>query len=141
MLAVDNNHLVNNMLNKMIMKNKISHEEKLEKMYNANLGYIIPQPVISQKIYVNTSLYVYRGEDDFSGGIATISKIEHSETLPSDHYNYTMVGIKERPGTMYNWSYLYEQQEELKKEFGDRLAHPDPDNDPEFNDYNADWHR
>ena len=121
------------------MKNK--HKEKLEKMYEANLGYIVPQPVIGQKIYVDSALYVYRGSDDFAGGIATINKIEHSETLPSDHYNYTMVGIEERRGVMYNWLPLYENQEKLKAEFGDRVAHPDPDDSPEFNDTEADWHR
>lgn len=100
----------------------------------------VPEPVIGQKIYVPTSLYVYRGADDFAGGIATINKIEKSESLPHDHYNYIMVGITERPGTMYNWRPLLERQEELKKMFGDEIAHPDPDDRPEFNDGNADWH-
>ena len=63
----------------------------------------VQEPVIGQKIYVPTSLYVYRGADDFAGGIATINKIEKSKTLPPDHYNYMSVGIVERPGTLYNW--------------------------------------
>lgn len=100
----------------------------------------VPEPVIGQKIYVPTSLYVYRGMDDFAGGIATINKIEKSKTLPPDHYNYMSVGIVERPGTLYNWRPLLERQEELKKMFGDEIAHPDPDDRPEFNDGNADWH-
>ena len=123
------------------MKNdlKLTNEERLHKMYQDNLGYIVPQPEIGQKIYVYTSLYVYRGVDDFTGGIATIDKIKHSDTLPSDHVNFTMVGIKERPGTMYNWIDLYKQQDVLKIEFGDRFAHPDPDYDPDVNDNEADW--
>jgi hypothetical protein len=97
------------------------------------------QPKIDQKIYVPSSLYVYRGADDFAGGIATINKIETSKHLPKDHCNYTMVGIKERPGTMYNWKNLLEQQAELKKAYGKQKAHPDPDMDPEMNQPNADW--
>jgi hypothetical protein len=101
----------------------------------------VPQPFIGQKIYVHSSLYVYRGEDDFAGGIATINKIEKSNNLPEDHYNYLSVGIEGRPGTMYNWRPLLERQEELKKMYGNQIAHADPDDRPEFNDYNADWHQ
>lgn len=97
------------------------------------------KPKEGQKIYVGTSLYVYRGEDDFIGGVATIDKIEYSTHLPKGHYNYTMVGIKEQPGTMYNWNHLLEEQDKWKKEFGKKKAHPDPDLRSEFNDDNADW--
>lgn len=99
----------------------------------------VDQPFVGQKIYVPTSLYVYRGEDDFAGGLATIKEIVKANFLPVDHYNYLSVVILERPGTSYNWRPLLERQEELKKMFGDEIAHPDPDNSPEFNDDNADW--
>jgi hypothetical protein len=99
----------------------------------------VAEPFIGQKIYVPSSIYVYRGEDDFAGGLATINKIKKEDFLPPDHYNYLSVGIAERPGTMYNWRPLLERQEELKKMFGDEIAHPDPDDRPEFNDENADW--
>jgi len=122
----------------MAKRNKI--QENLEKRKKSMENQPpVDQPVIGQKIYVPSSLYVYRGEDDFAGGIATISKIEKSDFLPPDHYNYLMVGIAERPGSMYNWRPLLERQEELKKMYGDQIAHPDPDDRPEFNDYNADW--
>jgi hypothetical protein len=99
----------------------------------------VPQPVMGQKIYVPSSLYVYRGQDDFAGGLATINKIEKSTFLPEDHYNYLSVGIVERPGTLYNWRPLLERQEELKGIYEGQIAHPDPDDRPEFNDENADW--
>lgn len=99
----------------------------------------IPVPKIGQKIYVPSSIYVYRGEDDFEGGIATINKIDKSDYLPPDHYNYLMVGIEERPGTLYNWRVLCEDQEKLKERFGNQIAYPDPDLRPEFNNDNADW--
>lgn len=97
------------------------------------------EPKIGDKIYVPSSYYVYRGEDDFEGGLATISSIDKSKHLPPDHFNYLMVGIKERPNTGYNYKVLLEKQEVLAKEYGDQVAHPDPDLSSEFNQPNADW--
>jgi hypothetical protein len=91
------------------------------------------EPFIGQKIYVPTSIYLSHGMDDFVGGIATISKIEKSAYLPEDHCNYLMVGIEEKPGTLYNWNSLLSEQEELKIRFKKHRAHPDPDDRPEFN--------
>ncbi len=97
------------------------------------------KPTKGQKIYVPTSLYVYRGADDFIGGVATIKDVEYSKTLPEGHYNYTMVSIEERPGVQYNWMALIEKQDKLKEEFGQNKCYPDPDLDPEFNDSNEGW--
>jgi len=99
------------------------------------------EPKIGEKIYVPTSLYVYRGEDDFIGGIATISEIDYDKNLPKDHHNYIMIGIEGRPGCMYNWKILLKDQKKLKKEFGEQIAHPDPDLREEFNQPDADWHQ
>ena len=111
----------------------------LTKRYKENLGFNLPIPKVGDVIYVPTSLYVYRGNDDFAGGKATINKVEFSKHLPVDHYNYTMIGIEERPDTMYNWLPLVEKQKELKKMYADQIAHPDPDDRPEFNNEDADW--
>ena len=99
----------------------------------------IKAPKIGDKIYVQSSHYVYRGEDDFEGGLATINKVEHDKHLPKDHINYCMVGIEGRPSTMYNWRVLTEGQDELKKEYGKQKAHSNPDLRPEFNQPDADW--
>jgi len=97
-------------------------------------------PKVGEKIYVPTSLYVYRGADDFEGGIATISSVEIDKyELGPKHPNYCFVSIEERPGTNYNWAILERDQENLKEQYGDQIAHPDPDDRPEFNDRNADW--
>ena len=111
-----------------------------EKLYNelmTNKNYI--EPKVGDKIYVGSSFYVYRGEDDFSGGLATINKVEYSKSLPKGHHNYTFIGLEERPNTMYNWNNLMENQEKLKKEYSGKIAHPDPDDRAEFNSQNADW--
>jgi hypothetical protein len=85
------------------------------------------KPKLEEKIYLPTSLYIGHGRDDFQGGIATINKIETSNDLPKDHFNYTMVGVKERPGFMTNWLYILENQKEWAKEYKGQIAHPDPD--------------
>ena len=97
------------------------------------------EPKVGDKIYVPSSYYVYRGQDDFDGGIATINKVKASEHLPKDHFNYWMVGIAERETVMYNWRWLMEQQEELKEEYLDKVASPNPDDRAEFNQPDADW--
>ena len=101
--------------------------------------HAFPEPKVGDKIYVPGAMYVYRGEDDFAGGLATINKVERSETLPKGHTNYLFIGIEERPGSMYNWNCLAEKQEEYKDQYGDAIAHPDPDNDPEFNQPDEGW--
>ena len=90
-------------------------------------------PKVGDLIYVYTSLYGFRGKDDFIGGIATIDSVELRDEFPEDHPSYCWVGIKERPVTMYNWHTLVGRQEELKKEFGDQRAYPDPDDSPDSN--------
>ena len=90
-------------------------------------------PKIGEKIYIPTSLFVYRGEDDIIGGISTIKSIENK-------HNCIMVEVNENKGTFYNYKVLLEEQEELKKEFGNKKAKKQPDNRPEFNDNGADWH-
>jgi len=100
----------------------------------------IVKPKVGQKIYVPSSFYVYRGEDDFEGGIATISSIEYDKHLPKDHFNHIMISIEERFNVGYNWNYLLENQKKWAKEYKNKIAHPDPDYSPEFNDSEADWH-
>ena len=97
----------------------------------------IPQK--GEKIYIPSSLYVYHGEDDIAGGIATISNVDLKEYFGKDHDNYCFISVKEIPGVSYNWRYLEKQQEKLKKAYGKQKAHPDPDYRPEFNDNEADW--
>lgn len=78
-------------------------------------------PKKGNTIYVETSLYIDRGQDDVLGGKATVTLVTHASN--GDWY----VSVKEHPGIHYNWSYLGPQQAELKKEYGRRRARPDPD--------------
>jgi len=79
-------------------------------------------PKIGDKIYVGTSLSISHGSDDFHGGICTISEIDKSEKLQVNHMNYIFIGIEERPGTLYNYKILIENQEKLKERFGDKVG-------------------
>lgn len=84
---------------------------------------------IGDIIYVDTHLYLSRGEDDVVGGKATITNV-------SEKYGSLFLTTKEHPGHSYNWDVLKEKQKELKVEFGDRWAYEDPDDRPEFNRWN-----
>jgi hypothetical protein len=98
------------------------------------------EPKLGEQVYIPGSIYLFRGEDDIVGGLATINLIQNSTNLPKDHINYTMVGFKETgPGRKYNWKILLEEQDELAKEYAGQIAHPDPDFSPEFNDPNEGW--
>ena len=94
-------------------------------------------PKVGDTIYIPTALYVYRGEDDIQGGKAVVSKIK-TETYGENRI--TWVSVNENPGTSYNWESLSEEQEKLKKKFGEQKAYPDPDYRPEFNCPDDDWH-
>ena len=80
-------------------------------------------------IYVPTELYVGHARDDFHGGRATIREIGRDEALSWDY-----IVAEENPGSCYGLSYLLENQEKWRKEFGKTKAHPVPDYSPEFNE-------
>ena len=82
-------------------------------------------PKIGDKIYVDTSLYVYRGADDVIGGLATVTEVTKNKGhLGIMHF----VDVQEHPGKSYNWEYfLAPKQNEFKKKFGGRIAYADPE--------------
>jgi hypothetical protein len=82
----------------------------------------IPKPKIGQKIYIRSSWHISAGHLDIAGGLATISKVE---TIAGDWF----VELKEVPNHGVNYSLLYPDQAELKKEYKGQKAHPDPDID------------
>lgn len=74
-------------------------------------------PPIGTDIYVQGALYIDHGEDDICGGRAEVKKVT------KDGFVTTV----ELPNRSYNWASLKEQQETLRKEYGNRRAHPCPD--------------
>lgn len=86
---------------------------------------------VGETIYVDTSLYLSHGADDFCGGKAKIDKVFQSM---SGGIMTTFITVEEHPGTRYNWGQiLSKKQEKLAEQFGEEVAHPDPDYREEFN--------
>ena len=96
------------------------------------------EPQVGETIYLPSEYHVYRGEDDWEGGQATISGIERKPDCRNE-YNRLFVQIAEKPGHSYNWNYLMENQGKWREQYGDQVAHEAPDFRPEFNDSEADW--
>ena len=87
-----------------------------------------PKPKIGDHIYVDSSLSISHGSDDFCGGLATISNVKKSMSAGDMVW---FIEISESNSRSYNYKMLIEtgKQENLKKEFGENKAHPDPDID------------
>lgn len=96
-------------------------------------------PEKGQKIYVPTSLHLYRGKDDFQGGLATIDGVFINNNLPEGHFNKVFVSIEENNHSQYNYASLLIGQDDLKEQFGDSKAHHDPDYREEFNHDKEGW--
>jgi len=77
---------------------------------------------VGDNIYVRNSFHISRGSDDVVGGLAEVTEVK-------TEYGSVWVSVKEHPGHSYNWDSLKDEQEGLKKEFGDKRAYPDPDVD------------
>jgi hypothetical protein len=88
-------------------------------------------PRIGDIISVGSHCYLSHGRDDFVGGQATVTHVVWWRNLGR---MVPFVIIKEAPSHRYNWEMLEPAQEQLKQEFGEQWAHPDPDLRPEFND-------
>lgn len=82
---------------------------------------------IGKDIYVPTQLHLSRGSDDVVGGLGKITDI--SEHI-SGGEPCLFVEVEEHPNKGYNWTQcLSEEQDELKKRFGNNRAYPAPDID------------
>jgi len=97
-------------------------------------------PNVGDRIYIEGTIYLTHGADDFQGGLCTVkavqSHIEKGEEVVSS------VEVEEDPGTWYRWTgYLEPRQEEWKKIYGERKGGPKPDLRPEFNDYYEGWEK
>jgi hypothetical protein len=83
-------------------------------------------------IYVETSLYLSHGRDDFRGGLAEVigfrNDISAGKPTP-------FVCVAQEPDSWHNWQMLAAEQKKLRAEFGKKWAHPDPDHRPEFNEW------
>lgn len=83
-------------------------------------------------IYVDTSIYISHGRDDFRGGLGEVigfrSDISAGKPTP-------FVCVAQEPHSWHNWKLLAPMQKKLREEHGKEWSHPDPDLRPEFNDW------
>lgn len=87
----------------------------------------IPLPKVGDQIYLDTSLYVTHGADDFIGGLCEVASVK-------EEWGTIWVSVKEDPETLHGWPELYKMQEQLKSEFGSRRGYKKPDYRAEFNE-------
>lgn len=88
---------------------------------------LVTNPKVGDKIYVPSRLYISRGSDDFAGGIATVKRVYKS--MSGGDANCLFVDIIEGDRS-FNWTQdIGLNQAKLQKEYGDQVAHPDPDID------------
>ena len=92
----------------------------------------VPELRQGDVIYVETSLYLSHGRDDFRGGLADVigfrGDISAGKPTP-------FVCVAQEADTWHNWQILAVEQKKLRAEFGKKWAHPDPDYRPEFNEW------
>lgn len=87
----------------------------------------IPVPRVGDLIYVDTSLYVTHGADDFIGGLCEVASVK-------EEWGIIWVSVKEDAETLHGWAELYKMQEQLKSEFGNKRGYKRPDYRREFNE-------
>jgi hypothetical protein len=91
-------------------------------------------PEIGDEIYIPSAYYLGHGADDVQGGKTTITEVFRNDALPHDHINSIFVTVEAiNPATKYNYKALLEKQDDLKIQFGNQDAKPDPDYRREFN--------
>ncbi len=100
-------------------------EKELEK------GEFMGTPRVGDIIYIGGCYYLGHGRDDFAGGKATVTEVEE---VVSGGRAVPFVCVRESPNDRLNWELLEPEQEQLKAEYGDQWAHPEPDLRPEFNE-------
>jgi len=71
-------------------------------------------PEAGQEVYVDSSLYMDFPEQDFTGGLATISAVSEDRKT---------IEVLEDPGGSFRWEKLAAMQAELRERFGSSRAH------------------
>jgi len=83
-------------------------------------------------IYVDTSLHLSHGVDDFRGGLAEVADFAMQKSAGKQT---PFVKVIELIDTWLNWQMLAGDQRKYRAEFGRKWAHPDPDHRLEFNQW------
>ena len=82
-------------------------------------------PKVGDLVYVNTMLSIDHGEDDVVGGLAQVTRAYKSMSGGNRDCIFIEVAQHDRGGNWTQW--LCPEQKDLMKEFGNKVAYPDPD--------------
>jgi hypothetical protein len=95
-------------------------------------GARMAKPKPGENIYIESTVYVHHGADDFLGGIC---KVKATRTSIQNGEEVTDVEVEEDPNSWSRWEgYLEPNQEKWKKEYGEQKGRLRPDLRAEFND-------
>ena len=90
------------------------------------------KPKPGDKIYIESTIYIDHGADDFLGGICTVKATR--AVRQSSGEVITQVEVEEDPNTWSRWEgYLEPKQEESSKEYGEQRGRLRADLRREFN--------
>lgn len=77
------------------------------------------KPKVGDPIYIPSSMSIDM-TDGIHGGLATIESV-------TEEFGDPFVLVEELPNHSFNYNFLSEVQDKLKKEFGTKTARPEPD--------------
>jgi hypothetical protein len=92
----------------------------------------VPELRPGDVVYVDSSIYLSHGSDDFYGGLAEVVSLRAGLSVGSD---LPYVCFAQDPGTWHNWQRLAAEQKQMRALFGKNWSHPSPDDRPEFNEW------
>jgi hypothetical protein len=92
------------------------------------------RPEVGDIIYVPTSLYIDRGEDDVEGGLALVTLVREEGPHPNGG-RYLRLDVAQHPNKGYYWNSLFAKQADHMKRYKNQVAYPDPDTGVWFNTY------
>src|SRR5215472_12787710 len=75
----------------------------------------VPELRSGDVIYVDSSIYLSHGRDDFRGGLAEVVSLR-ADLSAGRHVPF--VCVAQDPGTWHNWQRLAAEQKELRAQFG-----------------------
>jgi hypothetical protein len=78
------------------------------------------EPVVGEKVCLDTATYIDRPEKDMQGGWATIEDVILNAM--ADSSNRILITVNEVKNTLFNWKILMEEQEKLIERYGHLTA-------------------
>jgi len=92
----------------------------------------VPELRPGDVIYVDSSIYLSHGRDDFRGGLAEVVSLRPGLSAGR---HAPFVCVAQEPSTWHNWQMPAAAQKALRARYGKNWSRHDPDYRPEFNEW------